>query len=156
MCQVKQRKKTVTLNSTKSCLCPILPLSPLPLQKMSLFEHGTGSVKNAGFIIGVHLSWINYSNNYINSLVCMLSHVWLFVTPWTVARQVPLSMEVYRQEWHSRVPLPTPEELPNPGIKLTCLSCLLHSHLWILYQCAPGKAYEFSTSSLSSSGKNIY
>ena len=56
MCKVKQRKKTVTLNSTKFCLCPILPLSPLPLQKMSLFEHETGSVKNAGFILGVHLS----------------------------------------------------------------------------------------------------
>ena len=36
MCKVKQRKKTVTLNSTKSCLCPILPLSPLPLYKRCL------------------------------------------------------------------------------------------------------------------------
>jgi len=30
--------------------------------------------------------------------VCVLSHVQLFVTPWTVARQAPLSMECSRQE----------------------------------------------------------
>ena len=32
----------------------------------------------------------------------MLSHVWLFATPWTVAHQAPLSMEIFRQrilEW---------------------------------------------------------
>ena len=28
----------------------------------------------------------------------LLSHVQLFVTPWTVARQAPLSMELSRQE----------------------------------------------------------
>ena len=31
-------------------------------------------------------------------LVCMLSHVQLFVTPWTVACQTPLSMEFSRQD----------------------------------------------------------
>ena len=31
----------------------------------------------------------------------MLSHVWLFVTPWTVAHQAPLSMEFSRQEYWS-------------------------------------------------------
>ena len=36
--------------------------------------------------------------------VCVLSHfshVWLFVTPWTVTRQVPLSMGFSRQEYWS-------------------------------------------------------
>ena len=32
------------------------------------------------------------------------SHVQLFVTPWTVARQVPLSMEFSRQEYWSGLP----------------------------------------------------
>ena len=31
----------------------------------------------------------------------MLSHVWFFVTPWTVARQAPLSMGFSRQEYQS-------------------------------------------------------
>ena len=30
---------------------------------------------------------------------CILSHLWLFVTPWTVARQIPLSMGFSRQEY---------------------------------------------------------
>ena len=38
-------------------------------------------------------------------------------TPWTVAGQVPLSMGFSRQEYWSELPFPTPEDLPNPGIK---------------------------------------
>ena len=47
----------------------------------------------------------------------LLSHVQLFVTPWTVARQVPLSMEFSRQEYWSGLPFPSPGDLPNPGIE---------------------------------------
>ena len=43
--------------------------------------------------------------------------VQLFMTPWTVARQAPLSMEFSRQEHWSRLPCPPPGDLPNPGIK---------------------------------------
>ena len=46
-----------------------------------------------------------------------LSHVQLFVTPWTVAYQVPPSMEFSRQEYWSGLPLPSPGNLPNPGIE---------------------------------------
>ena len=46
-----------------------------------------------------------------------LSCVWLFATPWTVPRQVPLSMELSRQEYWSGVPFPPPGDLPNSGIK---------------------------------------
>ena len=46
-----------------------------------------------------------------------LSHVRLFVTPWTVACQAPPSMGFPRQEYWSGVPLPSPRDLPNPGIK---------------------------------------
>ena len=38
-------------------------------------------------------------------------------SPWTVARQAPLSMELYKQEYWSGLPFPTPRGLPNPGIK---------------------------------------
>ena len=46
-----------------------------------------------------------------------LSHVWLFATPWTVAYQAPPSMGFSRQEYWSGLPFPSPEDLPNPGVK---------------------------------------
>ena len=41
------------------------------------------------------------------------------VTPWTVARQAPLSMGFSRQEYWSGLPFPSPGDLPDPGIKPT-------------------------------------
>ena len=46
-----------------------------------------------------------------------LSHVLLFVIPWTVAHQAPLSMGFPRQEYWSELPFPPPGDLPDPGIK---------------------------------------
>ena len=46
-----------------------------------------------------------------------LSLVWLFVTPWTVASQVPLSMEFSQPEYWSGLPCPPPGDIPDPGIK---------------------------------------
>ena len=46
-----------------------------------------------------------------------LSHVWLFATPWTIARQTPLSMEFTRQEYWSGLSFSSLGELPNPGVK---------------------------------------
>ena len=46
-----------------------------------------------------------------------LSRVRLFATPWTVAYQAPPSMGFSRQEYWSGVPLPSPGDLPNPGIE---------------------------------------
>ena len=47
----------------------------------------------------------------------LLSHVRLFVTPGTVARQAPLSMGFSRQEYRSGWPFPSPGDLPDPGIE---------------------------------------
>ena len=41
----------------------------------------------------------------------------LFATLWTVARHAPLSMGFSRQEYWSRLPFPSPGDLPNSGIK---------------------------------------
>ena len=46
-----------------------------------------------------------------------ISPVRLSATPGTVARQAPLSMGFPRQEYWSGLPLPTPGNLPNPGIE---------------------------------------
>ena len=51
-------------------------------------------------------------------VVASLSHVQLFVTPWTGACQAPLSIGSFRQEHWSGSPFPSPENIPNPGIKL--------------------------------------
>ena len=50
---------------------------------------------------------------------CYVSHSIISdsVNPWTVAHQVPLSMGVSRQEYWSRLPFPSPGDLPDPGIK---------------------------------------
>ena len=46
-----------------------------------------------------------------------LSHVQLFASPWSIACQVPLSMELSRQEYWSGLPFPLPGDLPNPVIE---------------------------------------
>ena len=60
----------------------------------------------------------------ISMHACVLSHashVRLFVTSWTVARQAPLSMGFSRQEYWGGLPCPPPGDLPDPGIKPTSL-----------------------------------
>ena len=63
----------------------------------------------------------------------MLSHVWLFATPWTVAYQAPLSLELSRQEYWSGFPCHPPEDLPDPGIEPSLLR-LLHLQAGLYHQ----------------------
>ena len=56
----------------------------------------------------------------------VLSRVRVFATPWTVARQAPLSMGFSRQEPWSGLPFPPPGDPSNPGIKsVSPVSCAL-------------------------------
>ena len=48
---------------------------------------------------------------------CVVSLVQLFVIPWAVACQTPLSMGFSWQEYWSRLPFPPRGDLPNPGIE---------------------------------------
>ena len=62
---------------------------------------------------------------------CMLSHfsgIWLFVTLWPIACQAPLIMEFSRQEYWNGLSCPPSGNLPNPGIKQTCVLLL---HWWV-------------------------
>ena len=66
------------------------------------------------------------SNSYILCMaVCMLvyacSFVFDFATLWTIAHQVPLSMEFFRQEYWSTLTFPSLGDLPDPGIEPTSL-----------------------------------
>ena len=75
-----------------------------------------------------------------------LSHVQLFATSWTIACQVPLSMEFSRQEYWSGLPFPSPGDLPDLGIesmspayvcmyiyKSLCCTAEISTTLWIKY-----------------------
>ena len=57
----------------------------------------------------------------VNYHVCaqLLSCIWLFATPWTIACQAPLSMGFSKQGYWGGLPFPTPGDFPNPGIKPT-------------------------------------
>ena len=58
------------------------------------------------------------SHFFLYKTLCqLLSHVRLFATPRTVACQTLLSLEFSRQEYWSGQPFPSPEDLPDPGIK---------------------------------------
>ena len=61
---------------------------------------------------------------------CACSVVFYSATPWTVACQTPLSVEFSRQKCWSRLPFPTPGDLPDSGIKPSSLG------KQILYSCA--------------------
>ena len=56
-------------------------------------------------------------------VVQSLSDVRLFVTPWTVVCQAPLSMRFSRQEYGSGLPFAVPGDLLDPGIEpMSCVS----------------------------------
>ena len=49
--------------------------------------------------------------------MCVLSHVRLFLIPWAVTHQAPLSMGFPRQEYWSGLPFPPAGDLPDSGIE---------------------------------------
>ena len=50
---------------------------------------------------------------------CLVTKLCLtLATPWTIARQDPLSMGFPRQEYCSRLSFPSPGDLPHRGIEL--------------------------------------
>ena len=59
----------------------------------------------------------SHSIHLAASEVKSLSRVQLFATPSTVAYQAPPSMGLSRQEYWSRLPFPSPGDLPDPGIE---------------------------------------
>ena len=64
------------------------------------------------------------SQNCLWYSMCMqsVSHAGLFETPWTLARQAPLTVEFSRQEYWSALTFPSPVDIPDPGIKPTSLA----------------------------------
>ena len=73
------------------------------------------------YVEKVLVVWIEDETSQPCVCVSVLSPVWLFAAPWTVAHQAPLSMEFSRQEYCSGLPFPTPGDLPDSGIKTVSL-----------------------------------
>ena len=115
--------------------------SPLILEDLfSLGFHGTvastsffflhfpqfwNSPHPSGVDMPKFLIWAQFSFYSIKTLTHVLSHfshVWLFVTLWTVAHQAPLPMGLSRQEYWSGLPFPPPGQFSSfwinaPGLK---------------------------------------
>ena len=100
---------------------------PGGLQYMGLYRVGHNWAANTKLnthklVLTEFVNLLNWITMYLWVLkvkvkVKLLSPVWLFATPWTVAYQAPPSMESSRQECWSRLPFPSPGDLPNPGIE---------------------------------------
>ena len=111
-----ERKRNIGLASMASlwefwclvCLIIYLRCSHLP----STIDHAPSCL-----IPGYY--WVSCLLVFITGCVCLCCHfscIRLFVTPWTVAYQAPLSTGISRQglEW---VAMPYPRDLPDPEIE---------------------------------------
>ena len=74
----------------------------------------------------------------LTAFECHFSHVWLFVTPWTVSFQATLSIGFSRQEYWNGLLASSPGDLPNQGTEPSSLM-------------SPALAGEFFTTSGTSS-----
>ena len=102
--------------------------SKAPPQSLKFFEWSlvpTPDLLSLQNTFHISPAWPPLYSEPMSSPTCMLvyvlsrfSRVHLFVTPWTVARQAPLSMGFSRQEHWRGLPCPPPGDPPDPGIKL--------------------------------------
>ena len=69
------------------------------------------------FRISIFLQCLSWVYVYVCVVLSRFSCIQLFVTPWAVACQAPVSMEFSRQEYWSMVPFPPPGDLADPGIE---------------------------------------
>ena len=75
----------------------------------------------------------------LRACMCVLSHVQLFATLWTIVHQAPLSMDFSRQEYWSGLPFLTPGDLPDPRDG-SCVSCILCTGRQFFTTVPPGKS----------------
>ena len=84
-------------------------------------------VNMAGIYRNGRNHWLLYlqaiSAPYTDRCCCLVTNLCLslFATPWTVARQAPLSMGFSRQEYWSGLPFPSPGIFPIQGSNLQFL-----------------------------------
>ena len=129
--------------TTSSCLKE-LPVRQLCSQAKRNNPHPWCSIwmMRVSYIMGIMLFLSLKLNNRVCVCVCacvcklarvwayshtiMLSHVWLFVTPRTVAPRLLCSWNFWSQEYRSGLPFSTPGESswPRDQTHIPCISCL--------------------------------
>ena len=98
--------------STEQQVCSLQPregFSPVP--------HHTGTLISDFQPPGLWATPVLYELPGVWCSDVCVCHVQLFGTPWTTTHQAPLFMGLSRQEYWSRLPFPSSEDLPHPGIK---------------------------------------
>ena len=76
-------------------------------------------------LFGCLLTLLKISGDDVCVCAQLLSRVWLFATPWTVAHQAPLSMGFPRWEYWSRLPCPPPgDHLNRDQTLFSWVSCI--------------------------------
>ena len=129
----------------------IIPPPPSPTESKRLFYTSVSLLLSR--IQGCHYhlheqrwkipSFKNYqieSSNIIKEdyPACVLSHVRLLAIPWTAARQAPLFMGFFRQEYWSWLPCPSQKDLPNPGIESMSLAVFCIDRQVLYHYCHQG------------------
>ena len=88
--------------------------SPEPMSSCCRTSFQYSEASKALVLIGYHDELSNYTwlspNPRVHLLksVCVLSHIQLFATLWTVVHQAPLPVEFSQQEYQSGLPYPSP------------------------------------------------
>ena len=112
--------KTAVEWSTVNRGMPVLLLKPLSLWYFAMATEQT----NMGTLRLPHWEqfiknnkWLIWFKHAFHGYVLVTQLCWLFLSPWTVTHQAPLSMEFSRQEYWSGLPFLSPGDLPAPGIE---------------------------------------
>ena len=120
----KSMATSLLLLSQNHSTLPIFSQAGVQMIKKQFFYSVTKH-KFPGRLVG----WISCALLRGCSCARVFSCVQVFVILWAAACQAPLSMGFPRQEYWSGLPLPSPEDLPDPGIKprspaLQMISCI--------------------------------
>ena len=109
---------------------------------VSVLKHCGVVLPVSGTLINVSYSTHSFVSATLLTLseVKWLSHVQLFVTPWTVAYQAPPSMGFSRQEYWNELSFPSPGDLPDQRIK----PGLLHWRQMLYHLSHQGNTHLFS------------
>ena len=115
------------LTSMPALSCAWHALSPSSFPTRLPLDLWTGSnvissvqPSSALLYLSLSPSTVDFCTLHMCVCVCVqscFSHVWLFVTPWTIAHQTPLSLGFSRQEYWSGLPCPPPGDLPDPEME---------------------------------------
>ena len=88
---------------------------------LAVFHKNKSSITTTYHVLSLLLVLFLFSVLCVCVCVSCFSHVWLFVTPWTIPCQTPRSMGFSRQEYWSGLPCPPPGDLPDSGTELAYL-----------------------------------